>query len=181
MEDGTVEGPELALCSPASKMSTLPTCIFAPHPGSHSWQDFSQQKVDPALFKEHEMGTDKLPPPHPPARCRQPGLRGLYVVPVKHQHPSLQLLVQRPLSQQPCSAPLGAHTGPLCLPPAQLRSEGRKMLTLCVVCVFNAFTFSSWVMLSLSYQMPLCSLRGAQAGARQQPLGGGCSPETRMR
>lgn len=50
---GTTKSPDLALCSPASKMSTLPACSLAPHLTSQSWQDFSQQKVDPALFKEH--------------------------------------------------------------------------------------------------------------------------------
>ena len=55
-----------------------------------------------------------------------------------------------------------AHTGQLCLPPAQPQSEGRKMLTLCVVCIFTASSFSSWRLLSLSYQMPLYPLLGAR-------------------
>ena len=48
---GTTKNPELALCSPGSKLSTLPTCLHGPHLTSESWQDFSQQKVDSALFK----------------------------------------------------------------------------------------------------------------------------------
>ena len=52
---GTTKSPELALCSPGSKMSTLPTCLLAPHLTSGSWQDFSRQKVDSALFKEHTV------------------------------------------------------------------------------------------------------------------------------
>lgn len=52
------------------------------------------------------------------------------------------------------TCPQGAHTAQLCLMPAQFKSEGRKMLTLCVICIFIASSFSSWQILSLSYQMP---------------------------
>lgn len=63
MGQGRNESPESALCSPTSKMSTLPTCLSTSHLRSCSWQDFSQQKVDPAFSQRaHRMGTDTTHP-----------------------------------------------------------------------------------------------------------------------
>lgn len=50
---GFTQSLELALCPPASKMSTLPTCLHVPPLMPHSWQHFCQQKADPVLSKEH--------------------------------------------------------------------------------------------------------------------------------
>lgn len=156
-------------------MSTLPTCLLAPPLTSRSWQDFSQQKVDPVLFKGHTgwaLTSWLHPHPHPEpcGRLHQDAdslcLRGLYVFPVRHQHPTSSYW---PKTQCPgpsptrraAHMPLRAHTGQLCLTPAQLKSEGRKMLTPCMVCIFNVSSFPSW-RISLGYQMPLCSLQGTQ-------------------
>ena len=172
---GTTESPELALCSPASKMSTLPACILALHLTSHSWQDFSQQKVDPALFKEH-MGwalTRCSPPSLSSGHCSElhqgvqsPCASGAFM----HSKSGTNILApcwwsNSRLPEQSSMPPdmwhmcqNSAHIGQLCLTPAQFKSEGRKMLTLSVVCIFIASSFSSWRMLSLSYQMTLYSL-----------------------
>lgn len=122
---GAIESPELALCSPVSKMSTLPTCLLAPPLGSHSWQDFSQQKVDPALFKEH-MGralTSSLHPHPGPCvasiRVLTPLPEGPFCAPSLAPASYLQLLAQdsvhRPLAHQAGStrAPQSPHRAAL--------------------------------------------------------------------
>lgn len=88
------------------------------------------------------------------------------MLPVRHQHPTSSCWPKTPCTgpsptRRAAHVPLRAHTGQLCLTRAQLKSEGRKVLTPCMVCIFNVSSFPSWRM-SLSYQMPLCSLRGTQ-------------------